>query len=83
MKSPMIQNAEWINEDDKKNYSDLKVLKSNAGYYIGTEYSDTELPGFNEPGSRDTEYFKSEKEANTELFLLETGQSDLVLRMTP
>lgn len=53
MKSRLVMNAEYIPQEDKKNYSDLKVLKSVVGYYIGTMYTNTE-GGFQEPGSRDS-----------------------------
>ncbi len=47
-------------------YSELKVLRSGAGYYIGTEHHH-EL-GFTEPGSRESEeYYASEKEAQDAL----------------
>ena len=36
MKSPMVMAASCI--EDTNFYSELKVMKSNAGYYIGTEY---------------------------------------------
>lgn len=41
--------------------SEPKVLKSNAGYYIGTiiEYPD----GSYEPYSRESEYFKTKEQA--------------------
>jgi hypothetical protein len=45
-----------------QNYSDLRVLRSAAGWYVGTIYcpdSKTE-----EPGSRDTGYFASKEEAD-------------------
>ncbi len=45
---------------DPENYSDLQVLRSAAGYYVGTIYNNHTHP---EPGSRDTGYFLSEDEA--------------------
>ena len=38
MKSPMVENAEYIK--DKEKYSELQILRSGAGYYIGTLYMD-------------------------------------------
>ena len=37
-------------------YSELKVLKSAAGYYLGTTYQGM-------PGSRESGYFKTKEEA--------------------
>lgn len=58
MKSPLIANSGLI--DDKENYSELQVLKSAAGFYIGTTYDGD---GFIEPGSRDSAYFRTHDEA--------------------
>jgi len=83
MKSPMVQTLGCIT--DKEKYSDLQVLKSGAGFYVGTLYrNDTDIPGmvYLEPGSRDTEYFYSEKEASDYLKRLEAGEL-LPLRMHP
>jgi hypothetical protein len=65
MKSPLIQNADYIPEEEKKGYSDLKVMKSAAGYYIGTTFTDD--TGFTEPGSRDSEYFDTRELADAAL----------------
>lgn len=59
MKSPMVTNLECIT--DKAGYSDLQVLKSGGGFYVGTLY--TGPGGFEEPGSRDSHYFKTREEA--------------------
>ena len=45
--------------------SDLKVMKSAAGYYIGRSCSDED--GFEVPYSRESEYFRKEVEAQAEL----------------
>jgi hypothetical protein len=71
MKSPMILNAGYISDEDKKLYSDLRVLKSGAGFYIGTTYYNKE-GGFIEPGSRDSQYFKTEVEAKAFLKSIES-----------
>jgi len=70
MKSLLVFEAPYISPADKRRYSDLKVLKSAAGWYIGTLYSDGN--GFIEPGSRDSEYFASEESANEMLSLWES-----------
>jgi hypothetical protein len=64
MKSPMIQNATYINDEDKKNYTDLQVMHSPAGYYIGTYYRDES--GL-EPGTRDSNYFATRESAQVML----------------
>ena len=47
----------------KKEYiSEIQVMKSAAGYYVGHSYTDPEL-GFPEPYDRKSDYFKSEAEA--------------------
>lgn len=48
---------------DVSGYSDLKVLKSNAGYYVGTQFTGGGIP-YPQPGSRDTGYFATEEEAD-------------------
>lgn len=62
-------NQSWIK--DPENYSDLKVMNTGAGYYIGTSYTDPEGGGFTEPGSRDTGYFKTREEAEEHLAMIE------------
>lgn len=71
MKSPQIQNAEFISADDKQRYTDMQVLKSTAGYYIGTLYNDP--AGYQVPGSRDTGYFQTLPEAQRVLESIEDG----------
>jgi hypothetical protein len=80
MKSPMLEN---IGVEDPKNYSDLQILHSPSGYYIGTIYNDPD--GFQEPGSRDSDYFKTQGEAEKFLSLLEDGCQAAInkLRMYP
>lgn len=63
MKSPMVQSQPYIK--DKSNYSELQVLKSAAGYYVGTLFTTPE--GWEEPGSRDSGYFKTKDEAGSYL----------------
>lgn len=54
-----------ISPSDSMNYSDLMVMRSNAGYYIGTMYHNPD--GYDEPGSRDSEYFLSREAAQSAL----------------
>lgn len=68
MKSPMVENAEYI--IDKEGYSELKVMRSAAGYYIGTEYVDP-VDGLREPGSRDSDYFPNREQAEAFLNTLQ------------
>ena len=49
--------------------SEYKVMKSPAGYYVGKEYYDQEMIGWF-PYSRNSEYFKSQKEAKRLLDLI-------------
>lgn len=86
MKSPVVENASYIK--DKSGYTDLQVLKSGAGYYIGTmyeEYKNGELV-WQESGSRDSDYFKTEEQAKAYLKTIEIsseGIAEIVLRNHP
>lgn len=51
-------------------FSELQVLHSGAGFYIGTTYTDPET-GFVEPGSRDSCYFVHKEVAMQALGKLE------------
>ena len=51
-------------EFGKRGYSELKVMESPAGYYLGTEYT---MDAYPSPGSRETCYFGSESEAASAL----------------
>lgn len=66
MKSYQVMNC--IDPLEQANYSDLQVLRSAAGYYIGTVYDDG---GWKEPGSRDTSYFEKKSTAEKVLAALE------------
>lgn len=77
MKSPMVTNLSYI--DDKGRYSELQVLQSGAGWYVGTIYNNPE--GFPEPGSRDSGYFATEKEAGDFLKLLEADDPLAMLQL--
>lgn len=57
--------------------SDQQVLRTPAGWYVGTLYYDPDMGGYF-PNSRDTEYFGSYEEANYYLLWLqdlERGQA--------
>lgn len=54
-KSPQLSTSEL------KYYSKLMVLQSAAGYYIGSLYQ--EDPNEPSPGTRDSQYFRTEAEA--------------------
>jgi hypothetical protein len=55
----------------KPGLSALQVFRSAAGYYVGTAY--TAEDGTVEPGSRDSDYFRTEAQAQTHLRTL-TGR---------
>lgn len=83
MKSPMVENADYLTK--KSGYSELKILKSAAGYYIGTIFTDPDN-GFQEPGSRDSDYFRTKEEAEAYLKAIEgsgEGVAEIVLRNHP
>lgn len=79
MKSPMVEQGDYITKKD--GYSELQVLRSPAGWYIGTMFKDPD-DGFEEPGSRDSDYFRTEEDAAGYLKLLEAG-CDLPTRLRP
>lgn len=80
MKS-LITSAPYIT--DPENYSDLQVCQSAAGYYIGTMYKDPET-SWEEPGSRDSDYYKTRKEAEDALTAIENDADDApILRAHP
>jgi hypothetical protein len=70
MKSYQILNHSPKSEQAK--YSDLQVLQSAAGWYVGTLYyaAGSASVCMAEPGSRDTDYFPSKEAANLALALL-------------
>lgn len=43
-------------------FTELQVMNSAAGYYIGTAYNAIE--GYQEPGSRDSDYYATKEEAD-------------------
>lgn len=79
MKSPMVQNATYLPE--KTGYSDLQVMRSGGGWYVGTTYTDPK-DGLVEPGSRDSDYFGTEAEAAKFLKMLEGVGDDAAAVLT-
>lgn len=69
MKSLQVAAIYKAEDPDLARYSDLQVMRSGAGWYIGTSFSNPE--GFAEPGSRDTDYYASEADAKYALDTLE------------
>lgn len=53
------------NNDIGGKYGPLQVLKSNAGYYIGRIFHNDE--GYDEPGSRESDYYETKEEAQYDL----------------
>ena len=77
MKSPQAQK---VDPDNIGRYSDLQVLESPAGWYIGTYYRNPR--GYIEPGSRESGYFPIKTEA--EMLLREFEHGDLTnIRLNP
>ncbi len=90
MRSPMIKHGDFLTEGEKGRYTEMKVLRSGAGYYIGTLYEERDAAGnltWQEPGSRDSPcYFATEVEAERYLKTMEIagdGAAELVLRLDP
>jgi hypothetical protein len=82
MKSPMVLNCVFI--DNKERYSDLQIMRSGAGWYIGTAYSNP--LGFDEPGTRDSGYFAKREEAEkylAEVIKLGPELASVMLRDMP
>ena len=59
-----------IDVDDDFEVSKHQVLESNAGYYVGTLYFDSEIGGWL-PNSRVSDYFKTKTEAEIHLDYLQ------------
>lgn len=71
MKSPQLDGLN-LAADERKRYGELKVMRSNAGWYVGSTYRD--VAGFEEPGTRDSGYFGREADAEAELRAYEGGE---------
>jgi len=79
MKSPMVTDGGFVPAAEKEGYGELEVLRSAAGYYIGTLY--TEPEGYKVPGTRDSGYYRTREEA--EQALVEMTGGTLAPRMHP
>jgi hypothetical protein len=83
MQSPMVaMNANLLPTDLTSEkavrgaYSELMVLQSAAGYYVGTKFQEFDAHGnvvWEEPGSRDSGYFRTPEAAAVELRQFEGG----------
>lgn len=83
MKSPM---TERLPPDPSGRYTDMKVCKSAAGYYVGTVFENFDDAGnllFEEPGSRDSDYFRTREEAQRFLDIVESCNLTGALRQNP
>ncbi len=65
-----IQIANTVSNGGEYHYSQLRVLKSAAGWYIGTLYTNPDTKSVS-PGSRDSDYYSSEERARYALTYLE------------
>ena len=71
-----MSDISYPNDLEVGTYSDLQVMKSAAGYYVGTFYMDSLDSGetFLCPGSRDSQYFRTHEEASAFLSYM-TGEA--------
>lgn len=60
MKSLIVTNASCIPDDVKELFTDLQVLSDEYGYFVGTQFN---ADGIMFPGSRDSRYFATRREA--------------------
>lgn len=77
MKSQSVIEAPYLTDADKARYSDLKVLLSAAGFYVGTTYHDK--AGIEMPGTRDSGYFPTQEMAAHHLAKMEQEERNAVL----
>lgn len=85
MKSQMIEKGDFIPEEEKGSYSELQVLCSGAGYYVGTLYQERDGNGeiiWEEPGSRDSGYFRTEVQAQAFLETLQNTTEEVAAMVT-
>ena len=75
-------NQDFVKPEERDRYSDLKVMKSAAGWYIGTTHTDGKT-GFTEPGTRDSDYFNTEHKAIILLAYIEGSGDTTALRPHP
>ena len=72
MKSPQIGS---LPPDPEGYYSDLQVMRSGGGWYVGTMFRHND-GSFFEPGSRDSHYFENEEEATSFLRKIEKEEAN-------
>jgi len=80
----MVMNSIDIPEVEKSRFSDLGVLRSAAGYYIGTTFCDAS--GDELPGSRDSTYFGTKESALkflTDIEAMDEREAAMLLRKYP
>ena len=85
IKSKIITNADYLTDKEKSSFTELQVLHSNAGWYVGTMYEERDKDGnvlWTEPGTRDTDYFRSQADAERYLRIMKKG-FDLPVRKEP
>jgi hypothetical protein len=84
MRSPMIETAYFIPADEKPLYTDMQVLQSGGGWYVGTYFNNPD--GFIEPGSRDSDYFPDKATAEAffeQLKAMEPKERHKYVRLNP
>jgi hypothetical protein len=94
MRSPQVNNIIGssrattfdMSQATRGGYSDLRVLESNAGFYLGTVYEEFDIEGnlvCCMPGSRDSGYYPTREAAEADLAALEADSNAVSLRLTP
>ena len=69
---------------EQDRYSDLMILRSNAGFYVGTYYNEKDDDGeivWSEPGTRDSEYFPTKEDAEEYLQQVESATDEVAATM--
>lgn len=67
--------------EEQKKYTDIQVLQSAAGFYLGTLYEERDDKGnliCQEPGSRDSGYYPTRAAAEADLEAVNAGQTWLL-----
>lgn len=55
--------------------SDLKVMQSNAGYYVGRDYTENSFPEMKMTYSRESDYFATYEQAHNCLQIMKLEMS--------
>ena len=85
LKSKIVTEANYLTAKEKSGFTELQVLHSNGGWYVGTLYQEKDKNGnvlWTEPGTRDTDYFNSQEDAARYLRIMQQG-FNLPTRKTP